>query len=130
DLPEVRVEILELADEAAPVDRRLVSLCGERAGRLVTTDAALAKLCELDKVGLLNLHEIARTFQLRAQAGDRLELRIVKAGEEAGQGVGYLDDGAMVVVESARDRVGKTVTVEVTSGLKTRSGQMYFAKLG
>lgn len=126
------VEILERVPEsasAAPVDPKLIAIARELGGRLVTTDSAVAKLAALDGVRVLNMHEVARALQARAAVGDRITLRLVKPGEGPEQAVGYLEDGSMVVVERARERLGQEVTVEVTSGIRTSAGQMFFAKL-
>jgi uncharacterized protein YacL len=126
------VEILEREPAngaGAEVDRKLVLLAKELGAKLVTTDAALGKLAGLESVTVLNLHEIARALQARAAVGDRLALKLVKPGEGAEQAVGYLEDGSMVVVERARARVGEEAIVEVTSGIKTSAGQMFFARL-
>ncbi|MGH7294676.1 MAG: PIN/TRAM domain-containing protein [Polyangiaceae bacterium] len=130
-----KVEIIErdpLAGAAgadAGVDRKLVLLGKELAGKIVTTDSALSKLASLDGVGVLNLHDISRALQAWTAVGDRLAVRLVKPGEGPEQAVGYLEDGAMVVVEKARERVGAEVTVEVTSGIRTSAGQMFFARV-
>lgn len=113
----------------AEVDRKLVLLAKELGAKLVTTDAALGKLCGLEGVRVSNLHEIARALQARAAVGDKLTLKLLKPGEGAEQAVGYLEDGSMVVVERARARIGEEAIVEVTSGIKTSAGQMFFAKL-
>jgi uncharacterized protein YacL len=126
---------VEIADRepagaaGAPVDRKLVLIAKELAGKLVTTDAALAKLAVLEGVRVIGLHEVARALQARALVGDRLSLKLVKPGEGAEQAVGYLEDGSMVVVERARARLGEQATIEITSGIRTSAGQMFFAKL-
>ncbi len=125
-----RLEIVDRdPDPAAAVDRKLVLLAKEVGGKLVTTDAALVKLAGLEGVRAINVHDIARALQARAAPGERLSVRLVKPGEGPEQAVGYLDDGSMVVVERARERVWEEVTVEVTSGIRTSAGHMFFAKL-
>lgn len=127
-----RVEILERDPEGAAgagVDRKLVLLAKELGALLVTTDAALSKLGALEGVRVLNVHEVARALQTRAVPGDRIALKLVKPGEAPDQAVGYLEDGSMVVVEKARERIGAEVTVEVTSAIRTSAGQMFFAKI-
>ncbi len=123
---------LEIAEEDPPgegVDRKIVVLASRVGGILVTTDQALQKLGALDGVTVLNVHDLARALQTRALAGARLTLKLVKPGEGAEQGVGYLEDGSMVVDEKGRGRVGEEVSVEVTGNIKTSAGQMFFAKI-
>jgi uncharacterized protein YacL len=126
------VDILDRSDpetDGAPVDRRLIALGRALSAALVTTDAALQKVGELDGVRVLNVHDLARALQTRVTAGERLTLKLVKPGEGAEQGVGYLEDGSMVVVEKGRGKVGEEVSVEVTGNIKTSAGQMFFAKM-
>lgn len=126
------VDILDRTDpetDGAPVDRRLVTLARALSATIVTTDAALQKVGELDGVRVLNVHDLARVLQTRITAGERLTLKLVKPGEGAEQGVGYLEDGSMVVVEKGRGKVGEEVSVEVTGNIKTSAGQMFFAKM-
>jgi len=128
----VQVEIVEGIsgpDDAAPVDRKLVALARKLDGPIVTTDAGLQKVGELDGVKVLNVHEIAKVLQLRVTTGEKIQLRLSKPGEGAEQGVGYLDDGSMVVVEKARAKVGEDVLVEVTGNIRTSAGQMFFARI-
>jgi uncharacterized protein YacL len=113
----------------AGVDRKLVLLARELDGKIVTTDSALCKLAALEGVAAANLHEIAKALQVRTTVGDRFALKLVKPGEGPEQAIGYLEDGAMVVVEKAREKVGEDVTVEVTGGIRTSAGQMFFAKI-
>jgi len=121
DVPEI--------DAMPGVDRKLVVLARNLGAVIVTTDAALQQIGGLEGVRVLNVHEIARAVQVRATAGERFSLKIVKPGEGAEQGVGYLEDGSMVVVERGRARVGEEVLVEVTGNIKTSAGQMFFAKI-
>jgi uncharacterized protein YacL len=95
----------------------------------VTTDFNLNKVAAVHGVRVLNLNELAHAMRPAVLPGETLQLTIVKEGKEAGQGVGYLDDGTMVVVEQARGAVGRTLPVVVTSGLQTAAGKMFFARL-
>ena len=119
-------ELPEFAGQ--PVDLKLVLLAKHLEGKVVTNDYNLNKVAKLHGVGVINLNDIANALKPVFLPGEDVAVRIVKAGEEAGQGVGYLDDGTMIVVEGAREHVGKTVQLEVTSVLQTSAGRMIFGK--
>lgn len=110
-------------------DAKLVVVARRRGLPIVTSDANLAQVAELQGVPVLNLHALAELLRPPVLPGETANVRIVKPGREAGQGVGYLDDGTMVVVERAAHLQGDEVAVEVTSVLQTDSGRMLFAKL-
>lgn len=95
---------------------------------IVTCDATMSRAAEKAGVAVLNLNDLACALRPTAQTGDLLDVRIVKAGREAAQGVGYTPDGTMVVVEGGRDAVGQTLHVQVSSVLQTNAGRMIFAK--
>jgi uncharacterized protein YacL len=111
-----------------PVDLKLVALAKHLKGRLVTNDYNLNKVARLHDVEVINLNDVANALKPTFLPGEHVSVRIVKPGEEAGQGVGYLEDGTMVVIESGRDRVGQQVTIAVTSVLQTSAGRMVFGK--
>ncbi|RMG08841.1 MAG: PIN/TRAM domain-containing protein [Planctomycetota bacterium] len=127
-LPGVEVELPQ-ATFGGEVDRQLLELAKARAGRLVTVDYNLQKVAELEGVPVLNLNEVARATQPEHLPGDRLELKIVRPGEGARQGVGYLDDGTMVVVAEGRELKGQEVAVVVTKAIQSSAGRMVFARL-
>ncbi len=112
-----------------PVDLRLVELAKRLHGRLVTSDYNLSKVAKVHNVQVVNLNEIANALRPHFLPGEMFQLKIVKPGEGHDQGIGYLDDGTMVVVEGGRGRIGSTQSVVVTSNLQTQSGRMIFAKL-
>lgn len=122
---------LEVIDQDYPeieaVDAKLVALAREQGAALVTVDANLARVAEVQGVRVLNLNALAETLRPPVLPGDTLSVRVVRPGKEPGQGVGYLSDGTMVVVERARDRVGGDVDCEVTSILSNPHGRMVFA---
>lgn len=122
---------LEVVDRDYPevdgVDAKLVALAREQGAALVTVDANLARVAEVQGVRVLNLNALAETLRPPVLPGDTLTVRLVKPGKEPGQAVGYLSDGTMVVVERARDRVGAEVSCEVTSILSNPHGRMVFA---
>jgi uncharacterized protein YacL len=116
----------DLTDQ--PVDMKLVLLAKTLEGKVVTGDYNLNKVARLHNVPVVNLNDVANALKPVFLPGERVEVKIVKAGEEPGQGVGYLDDGTMIVVESARDHVGKLVNLTVTSVLQTSAGRMIFGR--
>jgi uncharacterized protein YacL len=127
-----RARLTVVGDDApaeSEVDRKLVALAIARGADLVTTDFNLNKVAAVHGIAVLNLNELAHALRPVVIPGETLTVTIVKEGKEAGQGVGYLDDGTMVVVEQGRAAVGRTLPVVVTSGLQTAAGKMFFAKL-
>jgi uncharacterized protein YacL len=114
--------------EGQPVDMKLVLLAKHLEGRVVTGDYNLNKVARLHNVIVINLNDIANALKPVFLPGEAVEVKIVKAGEEMGQGVGYLDDGTMIVVEGARDHIGKMVKIIVTSVLQTSAGRMIFGR--
>jgi uncharacterized protein YacL len=97
-------------------------------GKIVTGDYNLNKVARLQNIPVINLNDIANSLKPVYLPGEHLAVRIVKPGEEATQGVGYLDDGTMIVIEDARHHVGKTINATVTSTLQTSAGRMIFGR--
>ena len=114
--------------DGQPVDMKLVLLAKHLDGKLVTGDFNLNKVASLHNVNVINLNEIANALKPVFLPGEKLEVKIVKAGESSSQGVGYLDDGTMVVVEGGHDAINKTLPVIVTSVLQKSAGRMIFSK--
>jgi uncharacterized protein YacL len=128
--PGVDVEVLEADVPAVPeVDGKLVRICLDRGAALLTLDTNLAKSAALTGVKVLNLHALALALRPPVTAGEDVTVHLLKPGKEAGQAVGYLDDGSMVVVEQARDRVGSDASVQVTSVVTTANGRLVFGRL-
>jgi len=111
------------------IDAKLVFLAQSLRAKLLTTDYNLAKMAEFHGVTWLNIHTLVRALRPELVLGESLEVELMKPGKEDGQAVGYLDDGSMVVVTSARDRIGQRVHAEITSVLPTAGGKMIFARL-
>lgn len=111
-----------------PVDMKLVLLARHLSGKIVTGDYNLNKMARIHGVGVINLNDIANALKPVYLPGEQLDVRIVKAGEEPGQGVGYLDDGTMIVVEGGRDHLNSSVRINVTSVLQTSAGRMIFGR--
>ncbi len=116
-------------DGVADVDAKLVLLARERAGKLVTNDFNLNRVANVEGVAVLNMNELANAVKPVLLPGEELRVALIKEGKEAHQGVGYLDDGTMIVVENGRRLVGETVDVSVTSALQTAAGRMIFARV-
>jgi uncharacterized protein YacL len=116
-------------DDANDVDAKLVALAKHLNGKVVTNDYNLNKICQLRGVAVININDLANALKPVALPGEAMNVKIIKPGEEAGQGIGYLEDGTMVVVEQARDSIGKDVTITVTSALQTSAGRMIFGRL-
>lgn len=111
-----------------PVDMKLVLLAKHLEGKVVTGDYNLNKVAKLQNVPVINLNDIANSLKPVFLPGEAFDVRIVKPGEEMGQGIGYLDDGTMIVVEGGREHIGKEVKVSVTSVLQTSAGRMIFGR--
>jgi uncharacterized protein YacL len=116
--------------EFPEVDAKLLGLCADAGATLVTTDHNLARAGGLRGVSILNPHALGESMRRVPLAGETMDLHIEKTGSEPGQGVGYLDDGTMVVVEGGAAHVEEKVAVEVTSVMRTSIGRMVFAKMG
>jgi uncharacterized protein YacL len=114
--------------QGQPVDMKLLILARHLEGKVVTGDFNLNKVAKLQNVPVINLNEIANSLKPVFLPGEHITIRIVKAGETAGQGVGYLDDGTMIVVEDGKEFIGREITVAVTSMLQTSAGRMVFGK--
>jgi uncharacterized protein YacL len=116
-------------DTVSEVDAKLVLLARERGGKLVTNDFNLNQVASVEGVSVLNINELANAVKPVLLPGEELRVALVKEGKEPHQGVGYLDDGTMIVVENGRRQVGETVDVAVTSALQTAAGRMIFARM-
>jgi uncharacterized protein YacL len=110
------------------VDAKLVRFASEINGTLLTNDYNLSKVANLQKVAVLNINDVTQALRPIYLPGDTLEIKVVKGGKEPEQGIGYLDDGTMVVVEEGNQYVGTEARVIVTSALQTSAGRMIFAK--
>ncbi len=111
------------------VDERLVVLAKALDARVVTNDYNLNKIAQLQGVEVINLNELANALKSVALPGELMIVRIVKPGDQLGQGVGYLEDGTMVVVEHGRSMIGQEVSITVTSVLQTPAGRMIFGRV-
>lgn len=128
ELP-VNVEMYEGDfDDIQEVDSKLVKLAKVMGGVVVTNDFNLNKVCEFQKVPVLNINDLANAVKPVVLPGEEMNVQVIKDGKEQNQGVAYLDDGTMIVVEGGREYIGKNIDVIVTSVLQTSAGRMIFAK--
>ncbi|MCX7858266.1 MAG: TRAM domain-containing protein [Deltaproteobacteria bacterium] len=111
------------------VDTKLIAIAKRFSGKIITNDYNLNKVAELQGIEVLNINQLASALKPPLLPGESLNIKVVKEGKEFGQGIGYLEDGTMVVIDEARRYIGKNVDVIVTSVLQTPSGRMIFAKL-
>lgn len=111
-----------------PVDMKLVLLAKHLEGKVVTGDFNLNQVAKIHSVQVINLNEISNALKPRLLPGENFHLKVIKPGEGQDQGVGYLDDGTMVVIEGGRHQIGRDIDVTVTSILQTNAGRMIFAK--
>ncbi|MFP7480043.1 PIN/TRAM domain-containing protein [Terribacillus saccharophilus] len=129
EMPSVKVEFYEGDFEDIPeVDSKLVKLAKVIDGIVVTNDFNLNKVCEFQNVPVLNINDLANAVKPVVIPGEELTVQVIKDGKEHNQGVAYLDDGTMIVVEEGKNYIGKTIEVLITSVLQTSAGRMIFAK--
>lgn len=125
----IEVQICEKDfDDIAEVDSKLVKLAQMLDGKIITNDFNLNKVAELHKVPVLNINELANAVKPIVLPGEEMVVQVIKDGKEAGQGIAYLDDGTMIVVDGGKKHIGETIGVMVTSVLQTAAGRMIFAK--
>jgi uncharacterized protein YacL len=128
---EVKIHDAEIPELAGirEVDQRLVVLAKHLGGKVVTNDYNLNKIARLQGVDVINLNDLANALKPIVLPGEGLTVKLIKRGEEQGQGVGYLDDGTMVVTEQGAYHLGETVRLTVTSVLQTSAGRMIFGRI-
>lgn len=119
----------ESLDNHKPVDERLIAIAKRRRALLYTTDFNLNKVANIEGVKVLNVNELSQSLRPHVLPGETKEVKIIDRGQDKQQGVGYLADGTMVVVERAGKLVGKTLRVEFTRMLQTQAGRMMFAHI-
>jgi uncharacterized protein YacL len=132
-LQEQKINEVEIVDRDFPefgsVDEKLIEFTKEINGKLVTTDFNLIKVAEIKGVRCMNINQLALALKQTIFPQDEIKITITKEGKEYGQGIGYLDDGTMVVVENGRQLIGETRDIVVTSVLQTESGRIIFGKV-
>lgn len=123
----VRVEEKDYED-IAEVDAKLLKLAQDIRGVVITNDYNLNKVASVQDVPVFNINELANAIKPVVLPGEEMRIQVVREGKESGQGIGYLDDGTMIVVEGGKRCIGEEITVQVTSVLQTAAGRMIFAK--
>ena len=132
-LQKLQKEVSILVDETdypdtAEVDVKLLRLCRDQGGTVITNDYNLNKVAGVTGIRVLNINDLSNAVKPMLLSGEELTVQILREGKEPGQGVAYLEDGTMVVVENGRRYVGETITVVVTTVLQTSAGRMIFTK--
>ena len=110
-------------------DMSLINVARENEGRIITLDYNLNQVATANGIRVININDISNALKMPVMSGDEIEVMIIKRGRERQQGIGYMQDGTMIVVEDAADRIGDTVLAEITSALQTSAGRMIFADL-
>lgn len=127
--PGIQVKIVDYdSPQTREVDMKLIEMAKESGAKIVTNDFNLNKVAQLRGVQVLNINELANALKPVVLPGETMRVFILKEGKEYNQGVAYLDDGTMVVVDNARRKIGKTIDIQVTSVLQTTAGKMIFGK--
>jgi len=127
----VKVQIYDNArglEETGEVDTKLVKMAQRLGGKIITNDFNLNKVAELHGVGVLNINELANAVKPVVLPGEEMQVQVIKDGKETGQGIAYLDDGTMIVIDGGKRYIGQSINVLVTSVLQTAAGRMIFAK--
>ncbi|MCG3128154.1 MAG: hypothetical protein CHACPFDD_03030 [Phycisphaerae bacterium] len=119
---------LTTMEEGEAVDEKLVTLAKKLDGRLVTNDYNLNKIAQLRGVDVININDLANALKPVLLHGENITVKIIKPGEEPGQGIGYLEDGTMIVAENCRDKINEDVVLTVTNVLQTSAGRMVFGR--
>ncbi len=127
--PQINIDIIEEDIlEEKEVDAKLLRLCKLFGASIITNDYNLNKVAELQGIKVLNINELTNAVKIMVYPGETMHTGIVREGKEAGQGIGYLEDGTMVVVEQAHDEIGNDIDVVVTSVFQTAAGRMIFTR--
>jgi uncharacterized protein YacL len=127
--PDIKIDIYEESiPEEKEVDLKLIRLCKQIKASIITNDYNLNKVAELQGIKVLNINELTNAVKVVVYPGETMYINILKEGKELGQGVGYLEDGTMVVVEDAQDELGNNLEVLVTSVFQTAAGRMIFSR--
>ena len=130
DDPEISAKVYDVDyPDIEAVDTKLVKLANELNAAILTNDYNLTKVAEVQNIKVLNLNTLTTLMRPRLMSGEEISLKIIKEGKEAGQGVGYLEDGTMIVVEHGSKYVGKVVDIVIDSSIQTPTGRIIFARL-
>lgn len=127
---DIRVDIFEKNyDDSIEVDNKLLKLAQFMDGKVITNDFNLNKVAEFQGVSVLNINELSNAVKPVVLPGEEMEVIVIKEGKENGQGIAYLDDGTMIVIDGGKKRIGENIEVLVTSVLQTAAGRMIFARV-
>ncbi len=124
----IEVSVEAVTQHAAEVDQALIEMGQRTPATIITTDSGLERAANIHGVRVLNLHTIAQSMRSTVMPGERIEVHLLRAGEQEGQAVGYLDDGTMIVAEDGGSMIGERVTLTVRSTLQTSAGRLVFAR--
>ena len=124
----VNTEILDNGGRYKKVDEELLKIAKETKGAILTLDYNLIKVAKAEKIETLNVNELALALRNEFLPGEKIKIKILEKGSNRGQGVGHLDDGTMVVVENAANKIGKEIIVEFVKFYETPAGKMIFAR--
>lgn len=125
----LRVKITNDNDESPEIDEKLIKIAKAYKGKIITCDFNLNRKATIEGIGILNVNELANALKAVVLPGEELRIKVVQEGKEKGQGVGYLLDGTMIVVEGGSASIGRTVDVAVSRIFQTAAGRMIFTKL-
>lgn len=125
----INTEILDDGEGRKKVDEQLLKYAKENKGKILTLDYNLIKVAEAERIEILNINDLALAVRTEFLPGERMEVKIIEKGSNRGQGIGYLPDGTMVVVDKAANKVNKKLTVEFVKFHETSAGKMIFAKI-
>ena len=127
---DVRIQDVSLKDlRRDKVDEALVELCKKTESKIMTTDYNLNQIARIEGVSVLNVNDLANSLKPQFLPGEQVKIDVIRPGKEPGQGIGYLEDGTMLVVEDGEAAIGQTVEIIITSMLQTSAGRMVFGKL-
>lgn len=124
----IKVEVWDKDQSGKAVDEKLMNLAKSLHGKIITTDFNLNKVASVSNIAVLNVNELSNAVKTISLPGEEIEVKIVHLGKDKTQGVGYLDDGTMVVVTEVAEKIGQKLAVEVTKNIQTPAGRMIFAK--
>jgi len=125
----LRVEFLDTDIDRMDVDSKLMELALQMRAKIITNDFNLSKVAQLRGIEVLNINHLANSLKSAVLPGETMQVQILREGKSQGQGIAYMDDGTMVVIENARQFIGKEVNVAVTSVLQTTAGRMVFTEI-
>ncbi len=128
DLDSLQVTVFDDQKTAHDVDNQLLSLARKYRGSICTIDYNLNKVAKAEAIRVLNINELAKNLRMNFLPGERVSIAVAQKGSDAHQGVGYMADGTMVVIEQAKQDIGKTINVEFIRSIQTDAGRMLFAK--